>query len=417
MQNKQQALTYLAQAQALLSKVGIDDFPGDGGPDKGKLTRPEVLNFYITIAEIQKSLGKLPESKAAFAKAESILVIPKLKEASYVGLDKLMEAYLRNGLASEAFALYKEHDNDGYHANKIAEKQSVTEARETLTLALAKVDSHLKSIKPDDTQELAQARQNDADILLSVLKEARRRPETNAIAEETRTKLLALIALLPIDDVITAMLLCKCVQEKVGNDTAVAEAMIRKTAAERVGILGQSLIWLGKAAEGKTLLLKTKQAQDIPRRIWRDITPEDLIAIATKHGEGYLLTREVPFIGNTSPQIQQKLLLAAEKIDKGSVDIDEWIRVGKMLDSAGRKAFFAQALKQINEEITSMITYQKTRPLPKESFEASSRENGWATTIEQLAAIEMPSALKYLPKVQEPRYRVRALLTITRESA
>jgi hypothetical protein len=407
---------YLAQAQILLPKVGTDDFPGDGGPDKGKLTRPEVIALYITIAEIQKKLGKSAESKAAFAKAESILVIPKLKEPSYVGLDNLIDAYLRNGLVTEAFNLYKTYDSNGYHANKIAEKQDVSSAKETLSLAIAKVESHLKSIKPDDTAELATARQDDADVLLSALKEARRRPETNALAEEARAKLLALMALLPSDEMVTAMLLCACVKEKLGNDPTTAEAMIRKTAAERVGVLGQSLIWLGKTAEGKALLLKTKKAQDIPRRIWRDVTPEDLIAIATKHGEGYLLTQEVGFMGNTSPQIQQKLLLAADKLDKGCVESDEWIRVGKMLDAAGRKLFFALALKQVNDEVKSAIDYQKSRPMPPDSFEASSREAGWAVIVAQLAAIEMPGALKYLPKVQEPRYRLKVLLAIAKES-
>ncbi len=43
---KKLALGYLAQAQILLPKVRIDDHPGDGGPDSGKLTRLDMVRLH-----------------------------------------------------------------------------------------------------------------------------------------------------------------------------------------------------------------------------------------------------------------------------------------------------------------------------------------------------------------------------------
>ena len=148
MQNsKKLALGYLAQAQALLPKVGIEDHPGDGGPDFGKLTRTDVVELYAKIIDIQNTLGQSAAAKATFEKAKTLIMVGKEAHQGVVAL--LLK---RSPSKAEAVALFKKYATDGYLDDalvllaKLTDKSNVGQFPPALVDALG-VDAYIALLR------------------------------------------------------------------------------------------------------------------------------------------------------------------------------------------------------------------------------------------------------------------------------
>ena len=108
---KKLALSYLAQAQALLPKVSIDDNPGDGGPVPGKLRDDEVGAIYVTISKAQVFLGQEAAAKATLLKAQALIPVAQSRTRVRQGLvDTLLNAYLDFDWLKEAAALHRKYE-------------------------------------------------------------------------------------------------------------------------------------------------------------------------------------------------------------------------------------------------------------------------------------------------------------------
>lgn len=95
--SKKLALGYLTQVQALLPKVGIDDHPGDGGPDSGKLTRLDMVRLHhVTLCVATLCAPALAQQ----TKTPSVAVKPVPLERASLLLQKrdALAAYLKEAM-------------------------------------------------------------------------------------------------------------------------------------------------------------------------------------------------------------------------------------------------------------------------------------------------------------------------------
>jgi hypothetical protein len=413
------AKKYLAEAQALLLKIAVDTRAAsdqDGGPKRGTLLRHQLIDLYVQLAETQKEFKNVSGVKAAYKKAESLL--SSKTGVDNRGFESLLFSYLEDPsheFTIDAVSLCKNYDKTGYYMWRIANQQLGDAANNTLLLGLAR-----SAKEPDVFDQIG--------TLINLIKSARGRTETEVTVPKVKAVLGPILekiagSVQPKDKdnkdfAGVAMLLCLGTYYGVGDKNN-AESLLRSTAKNLPNILGQGLLFLGKRDEGKATLLKVKMPSELPSGLLEFIDAEDLIRIAKAQQSGEILVREARYRRDVFPVEQQRLLLAAEAIDSGSVSWTEWVRVGKLLvrkeEKKDQKDFYARALRAIKKDNVIVEAYQKTHPDTKGSTEASINEAHWSEITQMLAVLEPPLALKYLAKVTEPRYRVSALLALARE--
>ncbi|WP_309710184.1 hypothetical protein [Armatimonas sp.] len=415
------AKKYLIEAQALLPKITVDTRPPsdqDGGAKRGTLLRHQLIELYVHLAEVQKTFKNVAGAKAAYKKAESLLSSKTGVDSQ--GFESLLFSYIddpSHDFIPDAASLCVNYDKMGYSMWRVANQQLGNAANNTLLLSLA------RSVKePDAFDQIG--------TLLNLIKTARGRTETEVTVPKVKAVLGPILekisgAIEPKDrdnkDLAgVALVLCLGTYYGVG-DKSKAESLLRSTAKELPNMLGQGLVFLGKRDEGKAVLLKVKMPNELPSGLLEFIDAEDLIRIAKAQQSGEILVREARYRRAVFPVEQERLLLAAESIDPGSVSWTEWVRVGKLLvqkeEKKDQKDLYARALRAIKKDNMIVEAYQKEHPDTKGSTEASINEAHWSEITQMLAVLEPPLALKYLAKVTEPRYRVPALLALAKEMA
>lgn len=394
------ALRYLAQAKTLLSKVRVDDNPGDGGAEHGTLTRQRFIDLYVYLADAQKALGDTAGAKASLGRATTLVVVKG--QARQMLADDTVELLLKQGFVSEAVALSKKHDIDGFRAPALAKalKHDAPAASAILR------DGIVRSAKRKETVERFA-------ILLDIAETA----VDPAVRTQAAQAALPLIPTFPEDELEAALQLCHAAYLKIGNDPAQAEQRLRATAAERPGLLALGLIYLDKKAEAMTALARPDSLSRFPRRFLFMIEPDALIAQAKRVEGGNILAEAAFQLGlkGQNPALQYRLLNAAEALDPDEVDMRQYARVAQqgLPSSPIKTAAQQKALKLLRREIADFEKFCKEQPATGE-YEKSSRDARWSEIAEIAAPMDTALARKYLARVTEARYRVPVLIALAR---
>jgi hypothetical protein len=403
MQNaKKLALGYLAQAQALLPKVGIDDHPGDGGPDRGKRTRDDILRLYLGMAKAQDGLTSEAAIKNTLAKAASLVTVDGKPYLDLVEL--VVEGYLDQLWKAEALALVQKYDSVGYFAANNLPFMRVIDDKDASAVLREAIKNTEKT--PQITERFAQ--------YLAIAEAALMK----GFADEKDAARAAALALAPRvvhDGRFGVLTVCLGISQSLPADRALAEQNLRKETADAPGYLAQGLILLGKkpealAALGK--LTKDSRPDDLPPRMVTLLEEKEYLAHVTRTKNYTGAWRDAK---NTDFFIEAErrlgIALLAEKLDPASASARDWYRVYKIVqdnpDVAGR--LLPQLKRKLRVELVEREKYWKQKA---SASELSMRQADISEYVEFAAYTDPPTALRLLPRLTEPRWRVDALVAL-----
>jgi hypothetical protein len=413
MQNsKKLALGYLAQAQALLPKVGIDDHPGDGGPDSGKLTRLEMVQLHIGIAKAQGYLNQLAAQKATIGKLQTLILAQGKPVVDCV--DELMEFFLARERVPEAVTLYKKYNTDGFGASKLAKSAPDKEKSAILRDGLTKL-AKWESLSGRAAQYV--------DLYQVALGEALLIKEIEAEKEAAKSALLALTPQILADpETHLGGLISLCRIRKMGvvMDEAGVERALRSQEQNSPGFVGMGLLYLGKdgdASKAFALLNDKTHTREFPDRLVQILPLDSYLALLkrTKNATVALRVAHGTQIEIES-DVRLKLLQLAESIDPELVDSGDWFRFYSRFAYAGEKDTALTKIRaKLKKELPESEKYWKSRPAMGAML--SMRQAEWAQIVESAATAEPTLALRYLPRITEPRRRVYALVALAQAEA
>jgi hypothetical protein len=398
MQNsKKLALGYLAQAQALLPKVGIDDHPGDGGPDDGKLTRDDVVRLYTKMMDIQALLGQEPAVKAIFEKATTLILVGKQPHQGVV--ERLIKSAARHLSKNDAVALYQKYATDGYLFVTLARTLSF-EASASLVQGAMELTAQQK--------ELSLWQQGDQYVRIARVVG----PKEQALVF---TALTALTPKLLGEGFAGPLVLCEASSLGMEIDKAAVERALRAAGSEAPGYVGLGLLWLGKSKEAREWLAKLTDKSHVnafPLQLVEPLGLADyLVLVKRVKSPTVAYKAALTTAVEREDELRLKLLRFAEAREPGIVGARDWQRLAELTPLEPEHGV---ALRQIRialrRDLPEQEKYWKKRPVA--GLELSLRQSEWAEIVEQAAEADPPLALKYLPRVTEPRRRITALLAL-----
>ena len=403
MQNaKKLALGYLAQTQALLPKVGIDDHPGDGGPDFGKRTRDDILTVYLGIAKAQDGLTSEAAIKNTLAKAASLVTVGGKPYLDLVEL--VVDGYLNHLWEAEALALVQKYDTVGYFAANnlpfmrvIDDKDAPAILREAL-----KNTEKIEQITKRFAQYLAIA---EAALMKGFADEK----------DAARAAALALAPRVVHDGRFGALMVCLGISQSLPADRALAEQNLRKETMDAPGYLALGLILLGKkpealAALGK--LTKDSRPDALPTRMVTLLEEKEYLAHVTRtknYTGAWRDAKNTDFF--IDPTRRLNIALLAEKLDPESASARDWYQVYKIVQDNPEVA--GRLLPPLKKKLRAeLVEREKDWKRKGSASELSMRQAEISEYVEFAAYADPPTALRLLPRLTEPRWRIDVLVAL-----
>ena len=400
--SKKLALGYLAQAQALLPKIGIDDHPGDGGPDEGKLTRDDVVQLYTKIMDIQSLLDQKPALKATFEKAKTLMMVGKVAQPILV--EMLMKSAIRHFSKKEAIALYQKYATDGYLLVTLAH---ALDYEEVAPLVKGAIEMTARQ------EDLSLWQQGDQYVNIA-----------RAVGPNERKLVFATLAALTPklleEGFAGPLVLCEASTLGMEIDKAAVERALRAGGSEAPGYVGLGLLWLSKPKEAREMLAKLTDKSHVnafPLQLVEPLGLADYLALVKR-----VKTPTVAYKAaltttmEREDELRLKLMQLAEALEPGTISARDWQRLAELIPMEPEHGV---ALRQIRialrRDLPEQEKYWKKRPVT--GLELSFRQAELAEIVEQAAEADPPLALKYLPRVTEPRRRITALVALAQAEA
>lgn len=400
--SKKLALGYLAQAQALLPKVGIDDHPGDGGPDDGKLTRDDVVALYTKIMAIQATLGQTSALRATFEKAKTLTMVGK--EAHQGIVELLIKSASSHLSKKEAVALYEKYATDGYLLVTLARTLSYEEVKPLIKRALEMTTRQ---------KELSLWQQGDQYVNIARVVG----PEEQKLVFAT---LAALTPKLLSEGFAGPLVLCEASSLGMEVDKATVERALLAGGSEVPGYVGLGLLWLSKSKEAREMLAKLDNKSNVsqfPPQLVEALGLDEFIALVKR-----VKTPTVAYKAALATSVERegdvrlKLLQLVEALEPGTTEPRDWYRLAALLPTEPEHGV---AIRQVRITLRRSLPERERgwKQRPVAGLEQSYRQADLAEIVEQAAEADPPLALKYLPRVTEPRRRITALLALAQAEA
>lgn len=392
--SKKLALGYLAQTQALLPKVGIDDHPGDGGPDLGKLTRADVAELYAKIIDIQNTLGQSAVAKATFEKAKTLIMVGKEAHQGVVAL--LLK---RSPSKAEAVALFKKYATDGYLIVKLPALLEKSERDPLVKDALRLTDAQDLSLWQRGAQYLDIAR------VVGLAGEKLVFEALTAMAPKLLEQGFA-----------GPLVLCEAGVRGMEIDKAAVEKALRAAGGEAPGYVALGLLWLSKKDDALAILAKLTDKSNVgqfPLALVDALGVDAFIALLkrTKNSTvGYKSAVDPDFL-NRESDVRLKLMQATSAMEPQAISARDWHRLLEFAYGPEIAVVHAGIRKALRRDLPEQEKYWKQRPAPGQG-ELSARQAEWKEIVVVAAQAEPALALKYLAKITEPRRKVGALLAL-----
>jgi hypothetical protein len=414
---KKQALSYLAQAQMLLPKVGIDDNPGDGGPDDGKLRDDAMGAIYAGIARAQVFLGQEAAAKATLLKAQALIPEARDKKRARHGLlDELLDAYVGLDWLPEAVTLHRKYQTYPERVLRL-----FTYRLSSFPEAEARAMLQQVQVTIEKYQQLADKVYSYA--ALSVVADRASLPDEKnrlfALLEPLATEFLKRDA--PDYRLVAFGPLCQAIALGLRADTGAIEKLLQSTVSDQPGWAAMGYLHLGKKDEAKkalAALTKESRPNAFPPPLAALMAPEDYIALIKRTKNTTACTTAALSQERKLPlDLRIQLLQLAATIEPEAITPRDWqTLLTRFAYQGADPTAFTRIRALLRKNLPESEKYWRSRP-GVGGLELSLRQSEWTEIVEQTAKADPPTALRYLPRITEPRRRLPALVALAEAEA